>query len=264
MRTKPPVTLTQEENVAFYVERKVNYVFYDSDFWELIIPTAGTTEVSADGKRRYYQRGKMIVIAPVIKRRITLRGDDSEYISLRFKKDYLKALIDEFDLKSYELFSKIDTYEMPTDDMHVADVISAINSIHIATDEDKAMYLKKLSYTFVMNLVPFRVYNSAGDVTARALVVMNDARNVSLRLPDVAAQVGCSEEYLVRCFKKSGLATPNTIFKHIKLRYARSLLTTMKISVQEVSARVGFKSVGHFNKLYYVEFGVTPGEDKKL
>ena len=91
---------------------------------------------------------------------------------------------------------------------------------------------------------------------------MNDARNIALRLPDVAEKVGCSEEYLVRCFKKSGMDTPNTIFKGIKLRYAKSVLTSKKISVSEVSALIGFRSVGHFNKLYFSEFGVCPGADK--
>jgi 2-isopropylmalate synthase len=111
-------------------------------------------------------------------------------------------------------------------------------------------------------LIPFRPYNSGGDVVQRALTVMNDARNVAMRLPDVAEKVGCSEEYLVRCFKKGGLDTPNTIFKRIKLRYAKSLLSSTKISVSEVATVIGFRSVGHFNKLYFSEYGVCPGVDK--
>ena len=67
---------------------------------------------------------------------------------------------------------------------------------------------------------------------------------------------------MTQAFKKGGYDTPNTIFKRIKLRYAKSVLTSMKISVSEVASMIGFRSVGHFNKLYFSEYGVCPGADK--
>ena len=262
MRTKPVFTLTQKEDVNFYVERKASYAFYDADVWEIVLPISGKTELSAEGKKHILERGKIAFITPSIKRRLTLRTTGGEYISVRVKPAFVEKLFGEFDPQSYEIFKSLDIYFRPIDELHVSGVVDAVNDIHVAEEVYKNMYLKKLGYTLLIGLVPFRTYNGNGDVVSRALTAMSDAKNVSARLPEIASQVGCSEEYLVRCFKKAGLETPNTIFKRIKLRYAKSLLTTMKVSVQEVSTLIGFKSVGHFNKLYCNEYGVNPGVDK--
>ncbi|MBQ9709547.1 MAG: helix-turn-helix transcriptional regulator [Clostridia bacterium] len=262
MRTKPVAVLKQKENISFYVERKPNFSFYDSDFWEVILPNSGTVETSCDGRKRIISRGMIAFFAPGVKRRITLRGEDGEYISVRVTPDMLKETFEYFDPVSYEVFSKLTFYVHEVSELHVQSIIESINSVHIAEEDVREALLKKLNYAIFLPLIPFRPYNGGVDVVQRALSVMNDARNIALRLPDVAEKVGCSEEYLVRCFKKSGMDTPNTIFKGIKLRYAKSVLTSKKISVSEVSALIGFRSVGHFNKLYFSEFGVCPGADK--
>ncbi|MBQ7164149.1 MAG: helix-turn-helix transcriptional regulator [Clostridia bacterium] len=262
MRTKPIVTLTQDQSVSFYVERKANFGFYDADFWEIVFPTKGVSELSAEGKKRLMEQGTITFIKPSLKRRITVRGEGSEYVSIRLKEDYIKGVFENFDGASFDAFKGLDMYITELTPAHASDILTAIEYVHVAVDEEKPVLLKKLAYSVFMPLIPFHIYNGAADVTHRALVVMNDPKNISFRLPDVAEKVGCSEEYLVRCFKKSGLETPNTIFKRIKLRYAKSLLTSMKISVSEVATQIGFRSVGHFNKLYNSEYGVCPGADK--
>lgn len=262
MRTKPVTVLKQKEDISFYLERKPNFSFYDADFWEVVLPNNSMVETSYDGRKRILTRGMIGFFAPGVKRRITLRGEEGEYISVRISPECLKQTLEYFDAASYEAFSNLTFYVHEISDMHSQDIVEAINSVHISEDGVREALLKKLCYTIILPLIPFRPYNGGTDVVQRALSVMNDARNIALRLPDVAEKVGCSEEYLVRCFKKSGMETPNTIFKGIKLRYAKSVLTSKKISVSEVSSLVGFRSVGHFNKLYFNEYGVCPGADK--
>ena len=262
MRTKPIANLTQEEKVDFYVERKSNFGFYEADFWEVVLPVKGNTEISSDGRKRVVSRGMIAFIAPGVKRRVTLRGEDGEYVSIRIKTEEVKSVIEHFDVQSFNIFSTLDFFVKGIDELHVQDIIGAVGSVHISEDAFRSVLLKKLCYSVFLPLIPFKVYNGGGDVVQRALTVMNDAQNIYLRLPDVAEKVGCSEEYLVRCFKKGGYETPNTIFKRIKLRYAKSVLTSTKISVSEVASMIGFRSVGHFNKLYFSEYGVCPGADK--
>ncbi len=265
MRTKPMIKLTQEAKADIYVERKMNYAFYQADFWEIVLPsgsTGGAVEISVDGRKRTLLRGTLAFFAPDVKRRITVRGEGGEYHSIRLKSEVVKEVLDTFDKESYNAFSTLDVYVINIDELHISNILRGVQEVHIAEDADRETLLKKLCFTILLPLVPFRTYNEGKDITQRALAVMNDPRNVSFRLPDVADKVGCSEEYLVRCFKKSGLETPNTIFKRIKLRYAKSVLTTQKISVSEVATLIGFRSVGHFNKLYYTEYGVCPGTDK--
>lgn len=262
MRTKTTLRVEQNENVSFYVERKANFSFIEADIREIVIPLSGSIEISCDSKRRVVEAGVIVFFAPNVRHRVTLRTDDGEYVTIRIKEDYVKEIFNVFDVESYDVFSEFGYIVKEITKVHLDDVNYALQSVHISEPQQRELLLKKLTYQIFMPLIPFKRYNGAMDVVQRALMVMNDAMNISLRLPEVAVKVGCSEEYLVRCFKKNGLETPNTIFKRIKLRYAKSVLTSSKISVAEVSTLIGFRSVGHFNKLYFSEYGVCPGADK--
>ena len=262
MRTKPVAFLSQQENISFYIERRANYGFYDADYWEVILPINGNTEISYDGKKRMIARGTVAFFAPHIKKRVTLRTEGGEYVSVRINTEAIEKTLGFIDEASYKEFSGLTTLVREISEAHVQDVLEGIEYIHLASETDREILLKKLVYRLFLPLVPFRFYDPSGDVVQRTLYVMNNPHNVSLRLPDVAERVGCSEEYLVRCFKKAKLETPNTIFKRIKLRYAKSLISSTKISVSEVATIIGFRSVGHFNKLYFSEYGVCPGTDK--
>jgi len=105
MRTKPIANLTQTENVDFYVERKSNFGFYEADFWEVVLPVEGNTEISSDGRKRVVTRGLIAFLAPGVKRRVTLRGEDGEYISIRIKTEAVKNVIEQFDSQSFTIFS---------------------------------------------------------------------------------------------------------------------------------------------------------------
>lgn len=262
MRTRTTLNVNQSENVTFYVERKANFGFVEADIREIILPVSGSIEISCDGKRRVIENGSIAFFAPNVKHRATLRAEDGEYVIIRMKEDYVKSIFELFDAESYTAFTEFGFIVKEITKVHHDDITYALQSVHISESNMRGILLKKLAYQIFMPLIPFKRYNGAMDVVQRALAVMNDAANISLRLPDVALKVGCSEEYLVRCFKKNGKETPNTIFKRIKLRYAKSVLTSSKISVSEVSALIGFRSVGHFNKLYFSEYGVCPGADK--
>lgn len=262
MRTKSFMTLTQTSELEFFVERRLNYTFYQANFREVIIPLVGSVEVSSEGKRTAYNRGSVIFIAPDVRRRVTLRNEADEFLCLRVLDTKIKEIMDAFDEKSFPHFEGTKIFPTKLTLSQVQIIADAVESIHASAEEDRQIAVKKLAYAVISAVLPIREFNVGEGITNRALAVMHDARNVAFRLPDVAEKVGCSEEYLVRCFKKSGLETPNTVFKRIKLRYAKSLLASKKISVSEVASIVGFRSVGHFNKLYSAEFGVCPGSDK--
>ncbi len=262
MRTKPEVKLTCTNDIEFFVEKKPNFTFYTAEYWEIVLPVDGNVEISAEGRKRTIAKGNIVFICPTVKRRVTLRSEGGKLLSIRLSANVIKEVFDTFDSESYNCFKDQEILVRPIDELHANDIISSVESVHVSELELRNVLLKKLCYSIFLPLVPFRTYSGGGDVVQRTLNVMNDAANVGSRLPDIAAKVGCSEEYLVRCFKKQGLETPNTIFKRIKLRYAKSVLTSRKISVGEVSKMIGFRSVGHFNKLYMLEFGVCPGNDK--
>ena len=262
MRIKPVVKLTQNEEISFYVETKPDFGFYNSTYYEMALPLGCSLEVSYDNKKRVVEKGYGIIFSPEVLRRVTVREEGCSCLFIRYSAETCKNVFDMFGSDTADAFLSVSVYNFVANDGYMKNILSAIEHVHIADDEYLPLELKKLACVAFLPFVPFLGYYAENDVTSRSLAVMNDPACISYRLPDVADKVGCSEEYLVRCFKKSGLETPNTVFKRIKLRYAKSVLLNGKVSVAEVAAKIGFRSVGHFNKLYSAEFGVCPGNDK--
>ena len=262
MRIKPIVKMTQNEAITFYEETKPDFGFYSSDYYEMVLPLSGQVEVSYDNKKRVLDEESGIIFSPDVLRRVTVREDEGACLFIRYSAAICKNVFETLGSDTADRFLALPVYNFTVDAQYVNSIRVAIEHAHIASEECKELALKKLAYTAFLRFVPFHEYLAENDVTSRSLAAMNNPEYVGYRLPDIAQKIGCSEEYLVRCFKKSGLETPNTVFKRIKLRYAKSLLLNGTVSVSTVASIVGFRSVGHFNKLYSTEFGVCPGNDK--
>ncbi len=262
MRIKPVVRLKQEEDFTFYLETRPDFGFYTSNYYEIVVPMGGTVEYSFDNKKRTLSKGTGIIFSPDVLRRVTVRGENGSCLFIRYDKSVCENVFKVLGSDTFQAFLSVPTYNFDVTEEFIQSVSRAIQLVHISEEENRVIAMKKLQFEVFSHFVPFFSFYAESDVTCRALAVMNDPQNISFRLPEVAEKVGCSEEYLVRCFKKSGLETPNTVFKRIKLRYAKSVLLNGRISVALVAAKVGFRSVGHFNKLYSAEFGVCPGSDK--
>ncbi len=80
------------------------------------------------------------------------------------------------------------------------------------------------------------------------------------RLPDVAWRLGITEEYLVKLFRARLGVTPMRYFRELKLAEAERLLSEGKLSVKEISWKLGFVSQQHFTRAFKAARGRNPGE----
>ena len=74
---------------------------------------------------------------------------------------------------------------------------------------------------------------------------------------DLAEDLGISERNLYRKVKENIGITVSDFVREVKLQHAHELLEKKKVrTMAEASLRVGFKSSGHFSKLYNAKFEV--------
>ena len=75
---------------------------------------------------------------------------------------------------------------------------------------------------------------------------------------DMARQLGLSERYLTRCFRKEMGITPVEYLNRCRLKEAKAMLGT-GANVTETALAVGFSSVSYFTRLFEKELGISPG-----
>ncbi|HVK02130.1 MAG TPA: helix-turn-helix transcriptional regulator [Armatimonadaceae bacterium] len=85
-----------------------------------------------------------------------------------------------------------------------------------------------------------------------------------LRLADVAAHVGVSEQHLARVFKHE---TGRTVFEYARrarFERAKTLLSGSDRNVSEIALLTGFSSVAVFSRTFRREIGRTPSEYRRF
>lgn len=92
---------------------------------------------------------------------------------------------------------------------------------------------------------------------------MSQSYSCKLTLQQIAQAAGISESEALRCFKQGMQTTPIHYLCQLRLRHARSLLLTTSHTITEIAARVGFESVGYFDRCYRRAYGITPTQQRK-
>ncbi|REE67676.1 AraC family transcriptional regulator of arabinose operon [Paenibacillus taihuensis] len=82
-------------------------------------------------------------------------------------------------------------------------------------------------------------------------------------LQELASAAGVSPEHLVRLFHGYNQMTPIRYLWHYRVLKATELLTQSGLSVGEIAARCGFKTVFHLSRLVKEQTGSTPTDIRK-
>ncbi len=81
-----------------------------------------------------------------------------------------------------------------------------------------------------------------------------------LSLEDMAAHIGCSPAYTSKLFKKETNYDIITYLSSVRIRHAKELLCTTKMTLEEISAAVGFNHQQTFIRNFKKQTGLTPTE----
>jgi signal transduction histidine kinase/DNA-binding response OmpR family regulator len=77
---------------------------------------------------------------------------------------------------------------------------------------------------------------------------------------DIASHVGVSERHLARCFQQEVGLAPITYLNRFRVKVAKLLLDTGRMSITNVAMEVGFSTGGYFTRVFRDEEGISPRE----
>ena len=82
--------------------------------------------------------------------------------------------------------------------------------------------------------------------------------HVTLRLPDLASEIGLSVSYLSRLIRRATGYGFEWHLRRLRIHHAEQLLATTDLSVKEVAAASGFSSASSFDRQFKAVMGLQP------
>jgi AraC family transcriptional regulator len=92
----------------------------------------------------------------------------------------------------------------------------------------------------------------------RAVEYIQDELDADLTVSGIAQAVGMSPDYFARLFKESTGQPPHQYVVEARVRKAKELLTTGKLTISEAAHHVGFVDQSHLTRHFKRVFGLAP------
>ncbi|MFV0503082.1 MAG: response regulator [Lachnospirales bacterium] len=119
-------------------------------------------------------------------------------------------------------------------------------------------------FSWVLKYLENREQNKQNDIMLKAKRFINDNYiNSELTLKNVSDYVGLNEKYFSSRFTKEFGCTFSSYIVDIRLWKAKSLIGTTDLKMYEISDRVGYNNVEHFNRVFKKTMCMTPTEYKR-
>lgn len=102
------------------------------------------------------------------------------------------------------------------------------------------------------------------DRIARAIQHMNKYYESDFSLEDYAKMCNMSKYHFLRVFSGIVGKTPLEYRNNIRLEHACELLSNEKLSVEEISASVGYSSASYFSSAFKKKYGISPKQYQQI
>jgi AraC-like DNA-binding protein len=139
---------------------------------------------------------------------------------------------------------------------HLADRLAEISQLHNQTNPDRAALLfQDVLLWLAGRQAPVRRSDAALD---RLLALLDERFAEPWTVPQLAENVGMTQDHLARCFRQRvGMTIPRYLLQR-RIAHARQLLAITDLPVSRIAARVGMPDPQHFNKQFRLLTGVSP------
>ena len=119
-------------------------------------------------------------------------------------------------------------------------------------------------FRWVTDYIENRHDNRQADMIQRAKRFLNDNfSNPELTLKSAADYVGLNEKYFTSRFTKEAGVSFSVYLTNLRMQKAKSLMASTDLKMYEISERVGYHNVEHFNRVFKKSFGISPSDYRK-
>lgn len=267
-----------EDNSELFVNMHIHKgeypLLHNHTYWEIMIMLDKSCINSINGKESILSQNDIQLLRPddfhIIKK---YDNQIHTNINIEIKPIFFKKIFDDIDesliqkiidakeIKSFRCFDEeLKRYK---------ELIHRAQLIPFPANIERQIILKQLAMSLIINIM-YHINQVIGSVDNnnniidKIILLMKKEENIALGFSDICKIQNYSKEYIIRIFKKNKMETPNIIFRNIKLDYACGLLDTTDFTTVLIAEKIGFGSVGYFNKIFVERYGMSPGAYRKI
>ena len=133
--------------------------------------------------------------------------------------------------------------------------------MHLIGRDQGQLLALEVSQLFMSN-TPSGVHseyrNTRDKFVDRALALMNENLETPLPLAQLSDRVGCTQKSLERRVRNELGTTPQTVYRRLRLNFARKLVIETEQPILEVAYRCGYENASAMTRAFKAEFDCTP------
>lgn len=229
------------------------------DYCEFCLITSGRVQYRFENqKSRTLSKGDMVFVAPGQSHKFAnYRHEASSQITVSLTEQKLTMLMEDFDPQ--QIIKNMPSYKK----------ISSVTENYLVQLTDKVLtYQNENAYMYYIkhwiNTALTDMYDFNHTIVAYPqfftdiLSFMNKPCNLAKKINEIIEELYISNTTMNKYFKKYLNTTPNAYFLSLKIKYAKHLLLRTDLGILDISGKVGFDSLSHFNHLFKQQTGTTP------
>ena len=136
-----------------------------------------------------------------------------------------------------------------------------------------SLYAQSLSLGALMHLRKTRGVKPSGESRERGKFsraqwdrlneLIEHGLRSDLSLPALAGALQLSKTQFVRLFRSTAGTSPHRYVMQKRVERAKRLLLTSDLALVDIAADAGFASQSHFNQIFRLSYGITPGDARR-
>ena len=231
------------------------YNAHTHDFFEFEYVLEGEGECIIDGKTYPVKADDLIFVSPSNVHSYNCKEKKLKVISLHFTDRILNHRFDFTNAEACVLNAVSETKNMFLDTYYEWNRFDQYSFISIINAVERIIiyFMRRINSGTECSV-------NVNINSARSYIIQNFRQNITLE--KISKKFGYSPEYFSRLFKKETGLGFYSYLTDIRLNYAKTMLASAPMSVNDICFESGFNSIRSFNRSYKRKFGVAPSQDK--
>jgi transcriptional regulator GlxA family with amidase domain len=111
---------------------------------------------------------------------------------------------------------------------------------------------------------PLPLATGGGKTVNKALALMQSTVEAPLTISELARSIGCTQKTLEQRMATALNATPQAVYRRLRLTQARQLVADTDLPIFEIAQRCGYDNGSAMTRAFRAQFGQTPSGMRKV
>ena len=259
-----------ETQVHFHIFGTEYRVMHSHDYWEFFLILSGSIMHKTPISSEKLSAGDLVLVRPSDKHCFVKPMEEGyQQLNVMITDKLFRELTEVINPNLYSMIiNQIEPIKFFADDQVRQDMLNTVHLIQMLEEKDYVNYVSliKLMYFSVLNIAYkklLHINNSYPDWLNEFLAEIKKPSNIGLKVDELYKFTNFSHSHLIRLFKQYTGKTMIDYLIDLKMSFAANLLVTTDFSTLDISSKIGYDSLSHFNRIFKKYFNKTPSEYRK-